>query len=108
MTATTESTPLRCRQVARVLQRYLDGEVDAETAHRVSAHLERCEDCGLEAEAYRAILDTLAARRRLPPDLGERVRRFAADLAAHGPGDHEPHQGRADPEAADPERPDPD
>lgn len=48
-------TIVHCLRVSRALQRYLDGEVDASTAHRVAAHLDECRRCGLEAETYRAI-----------------------------------------------------
>lgn len=53
---------VRCRRVARVLQSYLDGEVDPPTATAVSEHLEACRRCGLEASAYAAIKVAVAAR----------------------------------------------
>ncbi|MDQ2710317.1 MAG: zf-HC2 domain-containing protein [Actinomycetota bacterium] len=40
----------RCLRTARVLQRYLDGELDDPTTiARVHAHLEECRRCGLNA-----------------------------------------------------------
>lgn len=72
---------LRCAEVARVLQRYLDGHVDDLTAHRVRRHLEACRRCGLEAETYRAIKESLARR---APSIDaaaiERLRSFASRL----------------------------
>jgi anti-sigma factor RsiW len=53
---------MRCRRVARVLQSYLDGEVDPPTATAVSEHLEECRRCGLEVSAYTAIKTAIAAR----------------------------------------------
>ena len=78
----------RCRQVALVLQSYLDGEVDAGTAGRVHDHLEECRRCGLEATTYRAIKDAIpmaAADTRQPatpvdPDALQRLRSFADNL----------------------------
>ena len=54
-------TRSECARVARVLQSYLDGEVDPPTAAMVTAHLEFCRRCGLEASTYRAIKTAMAA-----------------------------------------------
>jgi anti-sigma factor (TIGR02949 family) len=81
-----EAARLGCRQVRRILQAFLDGEVTADRAEQIAAHLESCTRCNVEAE----ILDrVIAALRRLRPDL---------DLAAYTRlldtvdqiGDHEP------------------
>jgi anti-sigma factor (TIGR02949 family) len=62
----TEAARLGCRQVRRTLQAFLDGEVPADRAEQVAAHLESCARCSVEAE----ILDrVIAALRRLRPDL---------------------------------------
>jgi anti-sigma factor (TIGR02949 family) len=77
---------MRCAEVARVLQHYLDGQADELTTRRVRRHLEACRRCGLEADTYRAIKDALARRRSaIDPRSVERLRAFAADLAARGP-----------------------
>lgn len=74
-----------CRQVARVLQAYLDGEIEAPTASRVAAHLEVCRRCGLEAATYLAIKTAILAS--APPastvdaEAVERLRHFAAGLS---------------------------
>jgi prolipoprotein diacylglyceryl transferase len=44
-----------CQEVARMLQSFLDREVDDGTAERVAAHLEMCRHCGLDADVYRAV-----------------------------------------------------
>ena len=70
-----------CMEVARVLQAYLDGEVDDRTARRVRHHLELCRRCGLEASTYAEIKRALADRRQpVPEDARERLRRFAQDV----------------------------
>ncbi len=51
-----------CAEVMEVLQSYLDGEVDTDTARNVAAHLEACADCDHESETYRRIKVALAAR----------------------------------------------
>jgi len=51
-----------CMRVARVLQAYLDGEIDEATARRVAAHLGVCRRCGMSADTYRAIKASLARR----------------------------------------------
>lgn len=76
-----------CMQVARVLQSYLDGQVDDLTARRVSRHLEHCRRCGLEAETYHAIKDAISRRGRdVDPDALGRLREFGRRLAEEGPG----------------------
>lgn len=77
-----------CREVGRVLQAYLDSEVDDVMAHRVARHLEACRRCGLEAHVYQAVKDALARRRSRTVDVDavERLRTFAADLAGEDPG----------------------
>jgi len=73
--------PARCAEVARVLQRYLDGEVDARTLGLVSAHLEDCRRCGLEAETYTALKQAIRRSGDPPPEPVERLRRFADRVA---------------------------
>jgi hypothetical protein len=78
--------PARCPEVARVLQRYLDGEVDARTLRLVSAHLEDCRRCGLEVETYTALKQALRRAGAVPAEPIERLRTFADQLAVGGPG----------------------
>jgi len=68
--------------VARVLQSYLDGAVDARTLQLVSAHLEDCRRCGLEVETYTALKQALHRVGDPPAAPVERLRTFAAQLAA--------------------------
>jgi anti-sigma factor RsiW len=73
-------------EVARVLQSYLDREIDDVTAQRVARHLEVCRRCGLAAATYEAIKQSLV-RRAGPPDRGavERLQAFSEQLAEPGP-----------------------
>jgi anti-sigma factor RsiW len=52
--------PLSCRQVARLLQAYLDGELRDARAVLVADHLDACLRCGLEAGTYRWLIAQLA------------------------------------------------
>ncbi len=49
-----------CIEVARTLQRYLDGGLDEPTRSRIAAHLAVCRRCGLDEQAYREILTALS------------------------------------------------
>lgn len=84
-----------CYRVAKVLQAYLDGEVDAVTAEDVADHLEHCRLCGLEAGTYRAIKAAIAsgaqstARTGVPvdPAVLQRLQAFTVALGEHGSRD---------------------
>lgn len=77
--------PLACEQVAEVLQQYLDDQTGDELARRISAHLDDCRRCGLEADTYRRIKQTLASQRgSVPDDSLERLRDFGARLSREG------------------------
>lgn len=51
--------PPDCREVAEVLQSYLDGELPESKTHLVANHLEHCERCGIEAAVYREVKQSL-------------------------------------------------
>lgn len=75
-----------CVQVARTLQRYLDGDLDEPTRAQVADHLAVCRRCGLDEQAYRDIKTALAHRgEAIPTEPIERLRAFAADLSAANP-----------------------
>ena len=73
---------MSCHQVGKVLQSYLDQELDDDAAHKVAAHLEDCRRCGLEAETYEALKASL---QRGPAGLADepvtRLREFGERLA---------------------------
>jgi anti-sigma factor RsiW len=85
--------PLSCQEVGKLLQRYLDGEVDGQLARRVGEHLEDCRRCGLEASIYGEIKAALARQSpALPATTLHRLREFGEQLA-HQPPDHEGGDG---------------
>jgi anti-sigma factor RsiW len=51
---------LSCREVGRLLQAYLDGELADTRAVRIADHLDACLRCGLEAGTYRWLKEQLA------------------------------------------------
>jgi anti-sigma factor RsiW len=67
--------------VAALLQHYLDGRLDPATAQRAHDHLERCRDCGLEADAYEALKAALHEYGAPPADSIDRLAEFARRLA---------------------------
>src|ERR671919_2671904 len=78
--------PLTCREVGKLLQRYLDGETDEHATAKVAEHLEDCRRCGLEAGIYREIKASLARRAPSLPDTTLiRLRRFGDQLVSEGP-----------------------
>lgn len=70
----------RCRRVARLLQPYLDGRLDARTARDVERHLEYCRHCGVEATVYAQLKRSLARDHTTSPDSVARVEAFAEQL----------------------------
>ena len=70
-----------CREVGRVLQSYLDGDVEDDFAAKIGAHLEACKDCGLEYETYQRIKASLAAKMpEVDPAAVARLRAFGAEI----------------------------
>lgn len=84
--------PASCREVVRVLQAYLDGEVDNLTARRVQDHLEDCRRCGLEASTYAEIKDSLQRHRAVSPEAVQRLRSFGERLARNTDRDDPNHR----------------
>ena len=80
-----------CREVGRTMQTYLDGELDGTNAAEVTAHLEHCLRCGMEADTYGRIKEALAhvsADGQVHPEdqlAIERLRRFADTLTSAHP-----------------------
>lgn len=74
---------LRCPEVGRLLQRFLDGELDDPAEiDALAAHLDECERCGLEADTYRRIKVALEAQRTtMSPETIRRLREFGERLA---------------------------
>ena len=76
---------LSCIQVARILQHYLDDQLDESAAAQVGHHLDACRRCGLDAESYRDIKRGLAqSSHPPPPERVERLASFVAHLVSEG------------------------
>ncbi len=72
-----------CDEIMEVLQSYLDGEVDAETAREVAGHLEACTDCDAESDVFRSIKTSLAnSAEPVDPDVLASLRAFSDRLVA--------------------------
>jgi anti-sigma factor (TIGR02949 family) len=70
-----------CDDIMEVLQAYLDGEVDVETARMVAGHLEDCSACSHESDVYDRIKSSLSNRRReIDPDVRAALEAFSRDL----------------------------
>lgn len=70
-----------CDEVMEVLQSYLDGEIDAETARKVAGHLEGCTDCDTESNVYRNIKASLAkSAEPVDPEVLASLRAFSDRL----------------------------
>ena len=70
-----------CDEIMEVLQAYLDGEVDVETARKVAGHLEMCTACSHESEVYERIKGNLASRRReIDPEVRSALEAFTRNL----------------------------
>jgi anti-sigma factor RsiW len=77
--------PMTCAEVGELLQEYLDDHLDEHRSRRLAEHLEDCLRCGLEADTYRSIKQTLAARQGdLPADSIDRLRQFGRGLMEGG------------------------
>jgi anti-sigma factor RsiW len=78
-----EHTELPCSEVGRLLQAYLDRELEEQVLDAIARHLEDCRRCGLEVEAYDGIKRALRRGGMTNEDASLlRLRSFAADLAA--------------------------
>jgi anti-sigma factor (TIGR02949 family) len=78
-------TPPDCREVAKVLQSFLDGELPEDQTDKVAEHVEHCERCGIEADVYLQVKESLRDL-RTPPDREamQRLHAFAENLVVHG------------------------
>lgn len=74
---------LSCNEILEVLQSYLDGETDEETARNVSVHLAACTNCCRESEVYQNIKTSLASRQKpVDSEVMDALRTFSDQLMA--------------------------
>ncbi len=72
---------LSCLELLRILQSYVDGRLDEETAERARTHLEACRRCGIEFSVYVQIKAALRSMSpEVPSELLERLEEFAYSL----------------------------
>ena len=72
---------VNCREVGKVLQSYLDEDIEEGFAEKIASHLDACKECGLEVETYRQIKTSLAAKMpEVYPDAIERLRSFGQEI----------------------------
>jgi hypothetical protein len=75
---------VNCHEVGKVIQAYLDGELENDV-DKVSAHIEACKLCGLEAETYTKIkqaLEKSGSESELDRQTVARLREFGAGLVS--------------------------
>ena len=76
------SSEARCREVKRVINAWVDGEVEEDFAQKIADHLEDCRRCGLAVDIYTRIKESLQSR---PPEIDDeavaRLREFGRSLA---------------------------
>lgn len=75
-----------CHRVREVLQSFVDGELGDDDAAMVADHLAHCDRCGIEAELYEQVKESLRHLHQ-PPDPAaiDRLRRFAAEVPGQEP-----------------------
>lgn len=79
----TRPETLDCREVARLLQAFLDGEIADPLAVPVADHLQACLTCGMEADTYRWLRAAVAGLARADdPRQLRRLQRFVEALAS--------------------------
>lgn len=73
---------VNCREVGKILQSYLDNDVEEDFTEKIAAHLDACKDCGLEVKTYRQIKTSLASKMpKVEPAALERLQAFGNQLA---------------------------
>ncbi|MGD9798171.1 MAG: zf-HC2 domain-containing protein [Microbacteriaceae bacterium] len=72
------------RRLSRLVDAWIDGELDGPQALAVATHVADCWDCSSAAETTRLVKHVLQGRaRREPPAIASaRLRRFAASLTS--------------------------
>jgi anti-sigma factor RsiW len=79
----SRSNPSKCRHVARVIQSYLDDELDEQRRSAVELHLQACRDCGLDAYSFEQLKMSVARLQVADDELIGRLREFGESLE-HG------------------------
>jgi RNA polymerase sigma-70 factor (ECF subfamily) len=82
--AVRETSRARCPDTARLISRYLEGELDASACGRLEAHLATCPSCGTACETLRRALTACSRWRaeQLPPAAKEALRQALREAVA--------------------------
>ena len=73
---------MSCNDILEVLQSYLDGEVEADTARQVATHLAKCDRCDRESEIFNRIKGSLNQHRiDIDPEVRDALASFGERLA---------------------------
>ncbi|MCH7788454.1 MAG: zf-HC2 domain-containing protein [Acidobacteria bacterium] len=78
--------PHTCRQVGRVIQSYLDDELDEQRRAAVESHLENCRNCGLDAETFNRLRASLLRVQPMDDAVLNRLRDFGESLKQDAAG----------------------
>ncbi|WP_228473964.1 zf-HC2 domain-containing protein [Streptomyces calidiresistens] len=82
-----------CARVGRILHAHLAGEVSEADARWVTAHLEACLHCGMDADLHRRISSSLARRGAVRREAVTRLIAFGESLVE----DPRPRKGTGTP-----------
>ena len=78
-----KSRSVKCRELGKVLQSYLDGDIEPDFADKLEAHLRECRKCGLDLDTYQRIKDSLAMRiPEVDSEAVARLRQFGDELTS--------------------------
>lgn len=79
---------IECMRVGRLLQSYLDGELDdAHGAAMVARHLQACRRCGMAADSIQTLKNHVAGLRHDPdPEQVERIEQVIDELTERTAG----------------------
>lgn len=78
----TRAKSYDCKQVGKLLQEYLDDQLNEAVRAKMQTHLMMCADCGLEYTTFLQLKHALADRRNaLPEDAIRRLQQFSTKLA---------------------------
>jgi RNA polymerase sigma-70 factor (ECF subfamily) len=78
------ATSARCPDTARMVSRYLEGELDGAACAQLEVHVRSCPDCGAACDTLRAALVTCRSwrGRKLPEEIRASLRQAIRRLAA--------------------------
>ncbi|HVP13940.1 MAG TPA: sigma-70 family RNA polymerase sigma factor [Terriglobales bacterium] len=77
-----------CPDTARLVSRYLEGELDADACAKLESHVRSCPDCGAACDTLRAALSTCRSWRgeSVPESVRESVRRALREIVIESRG----------------------